>query len=283
METKICTKCGKELPATGEYFPKAKAVKCGLRGYCKVCAREMNKESHARYYKENKDRVNAKNREHYYKKHPKELIPEGFKKCSVCGELKTVECFGKSSKAKDGLKSSCKECRNAEYLANREENKRKSIKRYHLKKKEILAKNSEYREKNIEWYRGYNKRYYRENSEKIKEASKKSLYRRIESDNGFKMLQRLRKRMYEAVKGRVKSARTIELIGCSVEYLQQYLEEQFQDGMTWDNYGEWHVDHIIPCSSFDFSKPEDQRSCFHYSNLQPLWAIDNIRKSDKIL
>ena len=62
------------------------------------------------------------------------------------------------------------------------------------------------------------------------------------------------------------------------------MENKFQDGMNWENYGfyGWHIDHIIPCSSFDMIDPEQQKICFHYSNLQPLWAADNFRKSDKV-
>jgi hypothetical protein len=65
-----------------------------------------------------------------------------------------------------------------------------------------------------------------------------------------------------------------------VEQLRQHLEAQFTDGMSWDNYGRdgWHIDHIRPCASFDLTDPEQQRQCFHYTNLQPLWAADNIRK-----
>jgi len=76
----------------------------------------------------------------------------------------------------------------------------------------------------------------------------------------------------------------MELIGCSVEVLWSHIESQFTTGMTKENYGVhgWHIDHIIPCDSFDFSDPEQQKQCFHYTNLQPLWAKDNIAKSNKI-
>ena len=75
----------------------------------------------------------------------------------------------------------------------------------------------------------------------------------------------------------------MELVGCDLEYLKEYLEKQFVDGMTWKNYGEiWHVDHALPCNSFDLSDPEQQKRCFHYTNLQPLFATDNMEKGAKI-
>ena len=83
--------------------------------------------------------------------------------------------------------------------------------------------------------------------------------------------------------GTSKSAATLELLGCSVEELKKHLENQFIKGMTWNNYGlhGWHIDHIKPCASFDLTKEEEQRKCFHYTNLQPLWAKDNLSKSNK--
>ena len=80
-----------------------------------------------------------------------------------------------------------------------------------------------------------------------------------------------------------KAFKTIELLGCSVQECRQYLESKFQDGMTWENHGMygWHIDHIIPCASFDLTDPEEQKKCFHYTNLQPLWAKDNLSKGCK--
>ena len=74
-----------------------------------------------------------------------------------------------------------------------------------------------------------------------------------------------------------------EYVGCSPKELVAYLEEQFLEGMDWTNHGVhgWHIDHIQPCASFDLTDPEQQRQCFHYTNLQPLWAEDNLRKSDQ--
>ena len=78
-----------------------------------------------------------------------------------------------------------------------------------------------------------------------------------------------------------RSTRYINLIGCSFAYLRGYLEAQFQPGMNWGNYGEWHVDHITPCAEFDLAVPAEQRACFHFTNLQPLWAEENMRKGSK--
>jgi hypothetical protein len=78
-----------------------------------------------------------------------------------------------------------------------------------------------------------------------------------------------------------KAAKTEMLLGCSLAKAQSHLESQFSLGMTWDNHGEWHIDHIRPCASFDLTDPEQQKECCHYTNLQPLWAAENLAKSDK--
>lgn len=81
----------------------------------------------------------------------------------------------------------------------------------------------------------------------------------------------------------VKAAKTMELIGCSVLELRTHLEARFKPGMTWENYGPvWHIDHIKPCAAFNLIHPEQQRICFHWTNLQPLFASENIQKSDKV-
>jgi hypothetical protein len=81
-----------------------------------------------------------------------------------------------------------------------------------------------------------------------------------------------------------RAYKTHQLIGCTIPELMAHLESQFQEGMTWQNRGRngWHVDHIIPCAAFDLTDPEQQRQCFHYTNLQPLWEADNIRKGAKM-
>ena len=109
-------------------------------------------------------------------------------------------------------------------------------------------------------------------------------YTRIKrrSDHGFRLRVYCGTRIYQAVKKQktVKSERTLNLIGCSVDYLREYLASMFEAGMSWDNYGDWHIDHIIPCASFDLTDPKQQKLCFHFSNLRPAWARENIVKGD---
>ena len=91
----------------------------------------------------------------------------------------------------------------------------------------------------------------------------------------------MRNRVCKLLKKINKSKSTMKLLGCTIEELWQHLEKQFQPGMTKENYGKWHVDHIIACAKFDLSKFIEQNKCFHYTNLQPLWALDNIKKGAK--
>ena len=144
------------------------------------------------------------------------------------------------------------------------------------------------------------KKLYLKNIEKIKKQQKKSYLRhrkkriahnvvyrreRTRRDPYFRLVMNLRRRIRHALKGENKSAKSRELIGCTIEELWKQLEKNFKPGMTKENYGHltWHVDHIIPCSSFDLSDPEQQKKCFHYTNLQPLWASDNLSKGKKII
>jgi Prasinovirus endonuclease VII len=105
---------------------------------------------------------------------------------------------------------------------------------------------------------------------------------RLDTDPNFKMAAILRNRLKNALKRGTKTGSAIDLLGCSIENFWTYLESKFETGMTRENHGSvWHVDHIMPCALFDLTKPEHQQRCFHFSNLQPLFAIDNLRKGAK--
>ena len=100
-------------------------------------------------------------------------------------------------------------------------------------------------------------------------------------DYAFAIESRLRRRFNHAIQKTNKAGRIMELVGCTRDQLVAYMEAQFLPSMSWENRSEWHVDHIKPCASFDLTDPGQQRQCFHYTNLQPLWAVDNIRKGAK--
>lgn len=95
-----------------------------------------------------------------------------------------------------------------------------------------------------------------------------------------KLAHNLRSRLYDSIKGK-KIGSAVKDLGCSIEELKKYLESQFQLGMTWDNYGKWHIDHIEPLSKFNLSDKEQFMKANHYTNLQPLWAKDNLRKGNR--
>jgi hypothetical protein len=94
----------------------------------------------------------------------------------------------------------------------------------------------------------------------------------------YKISKSLRDRLYKAVSRESKAESAVELVGCSIDELKFHLESLFTEGMSWDNYGDWHIDHIRPCISFDLTDIRQQMECFHYSNLRPLWGYENRSK-----
>ena len=117
---------------------------------------------------------------------------------------------------------------------------------------------------------------------KILEAQYLRKKERRKVDPGFRILESCRARIWSALRGKTKSSHTVDLLGCEIPQLKVWLEKTFLPGMSWDNYGQWEIDHKVPCASFDLTSPEQQRECFHYSNLQALWKKDNLLKSAKV-
>ena len=156
--------------------------------------------------------------------------------------------------------------------------------RYYKNKEALLKKNKEWRDKNPEKISINKKEYYLKNKAKIIEQKRLRDIERRKTDHMFRMKKNLRRRLSSALesKGLRKSSRTQRLIGCSVLELKSHLESMFKPGMTWENYGIWHVDHIIPLSSFDLRDEAQLLKACHYTNLQPLWAEENLRKSDDL-
>jgi len=177
--------------------------------------------------------------------------------------------------------------RKGHYIKNKENILNKKREYYIQNKKRILTNTRTYNLINKQQKNEYNKGYYKKNKEKFKKYQKgyinKYQISKRKSNIHFKILCNLRSRISNALFNEIKSDHTTKLLGCSIEEAKHHLENQFKIGMSWSNYGHtgWHIDHIKPCAAFDLSKPEEQQKCFHYTNIQPLWAKENLIKSDK--
>lgn len=231
--------------------------------------------------------------------------------CIKCQEVKDLTDFSRDKRYLDGRINTCKACNNAnnkqKYVENRDvllersknyridngdivrekerENYSKNKEKVSIRNKKWAKENPEkvaliqleYKKKNPESNLLSSRKYRENNKEKVQETGKK--YRqKYYTDVNYRLSVLIRSRLLSAIKFTKKSEATFNLVGCTVDELRQHLESLFTEGMTWENQGEWHIDHKRPCASFDLSVPEQQKECFHYTNLQPLWAVDNIKK-----
>ena len=167
------------------------------------------------------------------------------------------------------------------------EKRKKTAKLWREKNKEYLKKvKREWYEKNCMnnlKYKAHRKKYNQKNLHKYRKRDRE----RYRTDPMFRMRKILRAQVTYSIKRGFKlgekCAPTLKLLDIpSIEWFWKYIQSKFKPGMTVENQGKWHIDHILPCSAFDLRCPVQQLACFHYSNLQPLWAKDNIRKRDKI-
>jgi hypothetical protein len=231
----------------------------------------------------------------------------GEKKCVSCGLIKNLSEFHKNKTKSDGLQDTCKICRRIKsqlnrdkrseyrkewYRKNSEHVKKMENDRYHSKKdqlnrirREIYKEDIEYRKK----IRDAHKNYYEGNKNKFRELSKSWAEKNKDKRNDiskrhyhkFKTLMICRRLIKRTIKylGTKKEATTIELLGYSPLQLKESIEKKFKSGMTWENYGEWHIDHIRPISSFQLG--DEPRFINTLENLQPLWAKENLSKGKK--
>ena len=165
-----------------------------------------------------------------------------------------------------------------------------------VNKEKISAEMRKYRQTHQEQLRNLNTEWLRKNPEKVQEYRKRAWEKtgrdrqrrkqaaRRATDPTYKLKSLLSNRIRLALGRGSKHSSTEQLLGLSAQGVREYLESLFLPGMTWCNHGidGWHIDHIIPVCSFDLSKEAEQKRCFHYTNLQPLWAIDNLRKAGQL-
>ena len=219
--------------------------------------------------------------------------------CGSCKIYLPIENFGKSKSTWDGLRPTCKECLHKQVISNKERITEYNKKYWQQTKDVQKEKSKQWREENKEkvkenmkkWlennkeYKAQKDKEYREShKEQYKENMKKwryEQYQKMKRENGpeyikYKLKTNIGRRIREIL-GQQKSERCIEFVGCSIDELKIHIESTFSEGMNWDNYGKWHIDHIIPCAAFDIS---EMKACWYYKNLQALWAKDNIIKKD---
>ena len=201
------------------------------------------------------------------------MIIKERKICSKCKDEKDVSEFSKDRSRKDGYAHFCKKCMK-DY---RQSDKGKNSSRKSIIKNKKLQKIYRQSEKGRALYKRYRQ------NEKGKEARRINQSVKYREDDEFRLKMLLRGRLNKALKSQnvIKSQKTLDLLGCDLDHLKQHLESQFQEGMSWENYGEWHIDHKKPCAAFDLTNENEQKECFNFKNLQPLWALDNLRKGAK--
>lgn len=192
---------------------------------------------------------------------------KGTKICSKCRKELPLDNFHINNYRGDKLNIYCKTCSlevQHKYIENHLEQIQEKRRVYRQSKhgKEVRKKADDKRIKE-----GVAAQY-------LREKKKKNPY--------IKIVINLRTRLSQIINKEYKTLHTIDLLGCTVEEFRHHLESQFESGMSWNNYGKWHIDHIIPCNYFNLTKEENQYICFNYRNLQPLWAEENCKKQDLV-
>jgi len=257
VKVKKCCKCKKEKECYE--FNKLSSSSDGLSYHCRECASIIRKDFYHRnkikcldisrkWKRENKEKIRTGKR-NYYTRHP-EKSKEQVKKY-IENNLEKV-----------------KERRHKYYLKNLEKIKKIGAERYIKNKEQIKQNTKQWAKENIEKTRIYSK-------------NKNIRYRK----NPMKKLNmNISYGIWLSLNGNKKHRHWEDLVGYDITQLKKSLERKFQLGMSWENYGQWHIDHKIPKSAFNFSCPEDIdfKHCWSLENLQPLWGIENISKGAKL-
>jgi len=271
---KTCKKCEKELEMSS--FDTGRNV-------CKICKYKQTKE------KRNEQVILNENRIDFVE----------MKECNICNKNLNREEFNRRNTTPDGLCNTCRKCYNSsrkskklivsETHINKVCNtcsKTKSLTEFGTcsKSKDKHFHRCKECQKPSEWNKEKQtlseRKYCNNNKEKLQEK-----WRKRAENIQFRVKQRLCARIKSALKevSLRKTDKTYEYIGCSYNFLKSWISYQFQVKMSWDNIGLWHIDHVIPCASFDLTNPESASECFSWKNLRPCWAEENMIKGSKII
>ena len=203
------------------------------------------------------------------------------KTCGTCHEIKPLREFCAAPRNLDGRSILCKSCKSSydkqrrAFISQNTSDEQRAEKKRKSKLWRIANREELLRRKKI---------FYQKNL--IAERAKRLSYMKLryQTDPLLRLRQNLNRGIRRVLKqqGTYKSSKTMSLVGCSLIELKLHIESKFSNGMSWDNYSKWHIDHIIPCSSFNLRDASERSKCFHFSNLQPLWAEENLRKGSRL-
>lgn len=297
--TKKCTKCGEAKPLEDFSNSKANKHKDGKSPWCKKCASAANKV----WRDAGGEQLSASRRKAKYAENPRQT-----KKCTKCGKDRpaTVEYFHKHSRSPDGLRSVCRGCRAKEHASRKDEHAVKRKEFYAENRDRLVATCREYYRENVEAQRADARARHHRNrdanlirmqnyrvenresvlaAQRVRENVRRKLMYGV--DIAFTLRHRVGALFRVSLKNRKKSKRMEEIVGYSLDDLRSHIERKFDRGMTWEHFmrGEIHIDHIRPISSFNITSCEcdEFKKCWALSNLQPLWAKENLSKGAKIL
>ena len=216
------------------------------------------------YYKSNRERILADKRR-YYKRNRKKILASK----RLYHELNSRKICSKKRRY---------------YRTNRRRVLARNCSYFKNNREKVRVSRLLWRKNNPEKARAQRHLWAKNNPDKVRESTKRWLKSGSPKAENYRISNLLRRRILGALTGKTKAAHTLELLGCSIEQFREHLQKQFRSGMQWNNHGSvWEIDHKLPCASFDLSDPSQQRKCFHYSNMQPLFKQENREKRDKIL
>lgn len=264
-----CICCGESKPLTEYRSSIKKSGNVSYRRKCKACIQSERRERYSN--------------DPAYREYTKARSRQGYAR-------RREAAVAQKAKYREENRQKVNESKMKAYYANIEESRKNQRDRYKADP-DSAKKRREWRAKNIERSRLVNKQYRLRKGDELR--MKQNMYHstKRKTDIKYSIRSRLSSRIRLALRRYLKGSkvrkheRSSILLGCSVDEFKQKLESQFTEGMTWAKFlgGEIHIDHIKPCVSFDLTKKEEQKKCFHHTNLQPLWARDNLIKGSKVL
>ena len=282
---KTCANCKKFKVHTE--FRKDVSKLDGLRYSCKQCERRRRRESYRANHEENKRKQHD-----YYQKHRGRIIQ------SVKASYRRRQEKVLKQKALYRAENRDKiiETLRAHRRKNRDRLVAEQRAHYQANREKLTAAKRAARQANPEKAREINRQWRLNNPQRAaqlqREGYQKHKHKRVAWEREYRRKNAnrrisvsLRNRLNAVLRGNVKVSSVLALLGCSLNEFKKHFQSKFTEGMSWQKFlnGEIHIDHTIPCASYDLSKEAEQRSCFHFSNLQPLWARDNLRKGKRTL